>query len=119
MSIPKPTKEHRKPLAAPFGAGTRLRYLGTDRKIGIYGDPRYLRAGDLVVVDHATEGRRGGMWPNPLDDGYGPAWVEDDTRDGVSVIEFEPAPGDYGHLVDGKRIVAISECDRTLWEVVP
>jgi hypothetical protein len=118
MAIPKPTKEHREPIPAPFAAGTKLRYLGPPRLVGIFGEKRVVTAGSEHVVAHAHDGFRGGMWPNALDDGYGPAWIERDTIDGCSTIEFDPMPGDYGHLVNGKRIINIFESDRKLWEVV-
>jgi hypothetical protein len=138
MSIPQPTKEHRDPVPAPFAAGTRLRYLGTSPRVGNIAKRGhyYLHPGDVVVVDHVTPGARGGMGINPLDDGYGPAWVEFETGDGASVICWDPVEDDYGHLVGGervqvmkdgvqiwklvggKRIHTISEAERALWEVV-
>lgn len=118
MSIPKSAKEHREPIPAPFPVGTRLRYLGPPLSVGIFGEKRVVATGSEHVVAHAHDGFHGGMVPNTLDDGYGPAWVERASIDGCSTIEFDPMPGDYGHLVNGKRIVNIFESDRKLWEVV-
>ena len=125
--IPEPTKEHRDPLPAPFPVGTRLRYIGTEhlpnalgrlRNLGFLFKHGYIKLGDEVVIWRAHDGVRGGVGINSLDDGWGPAWIERETQDGVSTIAFEPKDGDYGHLVDGKRIHTISEADRDQWEVV-
>ena len=108
----------REPIPAPFPVGTKLRYLGPPFKVGVFGEKRVVATGSEHVVVHAQDGFPGGMVANPIDDGYGPAEIERGTIDGCSTIEFDPMPGDYGHLVNGKRIVNIHERDRQLWEVI-
>lgn len=141
---------HREPIPAPFPVGARLRYVGppvAHVRVYCYLE-RYLQPGSVVVVDHVTDGERGGrMVPNALDEGYGPRMVESATRDGRSLVHFAALPGDKGHLVGGervqvwndvvtldgkvidrvqveelvgaKRVLAIGEGERDLWEVAP
>ena len=78
----------RKPKAAPFSVGARLRYVGTLRMSTVDGRP-ICEPGLVAVVVDTRPGRQGTGRMIDLDDGDEP--VRDTTRDGYSVVE--PVPG--------------------------